>query len=279
MELLDGSPEDLRPKNVGILMFSEKIEKYFRYARIEFVDIPDPSGNGMTEKTFTGPVQRQLKDALSYIKNYVIREKVIKLPEEAEAFRVYNYPFRAIEEILSNAVYHRSYQIFEPITVRLEQDKIEIISHPGFDRSITDEKIRSGDLRARVCRNRRIGDFLKELKLTEGRNTGFPNARKALEENGSEPFVIDMDPDRSYLSVTIKIHDLFVHGNISDKDATYEERIMEILDHKEKTLTELSKEMGYKSIPAKLSRTVSSLHERGKIKKLLKEGRKIVYRI
>ncbi|MCI9501303.1 MAG: hypothetical protein HFG76_04780 [Hungatella sp.] len=45
-------------------MFSEQPERYFRYARIEIVDIPDPTGTNMVEKTFTGPIQRQLKDAL-----------------------------------------------------------------------------------------------------------------------------------------------------------------------------------------------------------------------
>jgi len=37
----------------------------------------------------------------------------------------------------------------------------------------------------RRYRNRRIGEFLKELKLTEGRCTGIPKIRKALRENGS----------------------------------------------------------------------------------------------
>lgn len=44
MQLVAGPPEALRPLNVGLLMFSERPEKYFRYARIEVVDIPDPTG-------------------------------------------------------------------------------------------------------------------------------------------------------------------------------------------------------------------------------------------
>ena len=53
----------------------------------------------MTEKIFTGPIQRQLRDALSYLKNYVIKEAVIKFPEQAEAERILNYPYASIEEI------------------------------------------------------------------------------------------------------------------------------------------------------------------------------------
>lgn len=49
----------------------------------------------------------------------------------AEATRVLNYPFAAVEEVLSNAVYHRSYQINEPITVRITPEGIEVTSFPS----------------------------------------------------------------------------------------------------------------------------------------------------
>ena len=209
MQLLDGPPERRKPRNVALLMFSERPERFFRYARIEVVDIPDPTGTNMVEKIFTGPIQRQLKDTLQYLKNYVLKEAVLKDPHQAEAVRISNYPYAAVEEILANAVYHRSYQINEPITVRITPDAMEITSFPGFDRSITDRQIEQGDLRARIYRNRRIGDFLKELKLIEGRNTGFPNARKALAQNGSGGLSLSMNPERDYLSVTIPVHSYF----------------------------------------------------------------------
>lgn len=184
MQLIRGSEEYLKPRNVGLLMFSDKTGQYFRNARIEVVDIPNPTGEGMTEKVFQGPIQFQLQMALAYIRNYIIAERVYKTDEQPEAIRVFNYPFQAVEEILSNAVYHRSYQVQEPITVRVTKEYMEITSFPGFDRSITDSKITNYDFRAKIYRNRRIGDFLKELHLIEGRNTGFPTALNALVANG-----------------------------------------------------------------------------------------------
>ena len=144
--------------------------------------------------------------ALAYIRNYIIAERVYKTDEQPEAIRVFNYPFKAVEEILSNAVYHRSYQVQEPITVRVTKEYMEITSFPGFDRSITDSKITNYDFRAKIYRNRRIGDFLKELHLIEGRNTGFPTALNALAANGSDRLKIEMDQDRQYLSVIIPVH-------------------------------------------------------------------------
>lgn len=254
MQLLSGPPEDRHPRNVGILMFSEKPERFFRYARIEVVDIPDPTGTNMVEKTFTGPIQRQLKDALLYLKNYALKEVTIKDPQKAEAKRIANYPYAAIEEILANAVYHRSYQINEPITVRITPEAIEITSFPGFDRSISDANIAKYEIRARIYRNRRIGDFLKELKLIEGRNTGFPNALKALKENGSAYPTFEMDEARSYLSVTIPIHPYFQKtGEKGKKEQDYRKKILALLKEKPMTKNELAKAMGYKGITARLT--------------------------
>ena len=75
-----------------------------------------------------------------------------------------------------------AYDVREPIEVRVEQDRIEIVSFPGPDRSVTQEGLKNYRVSSRRYRNRRIGDFLKELHLTEGRNTGFKKIVDALEK-------------------------------------------------------------------------------------------------
>ena len=270
LQIVDGPVERIKPLNVGLLMFSENIEKYFRYARIEVVDIPDPTGTNMVEKVFKGPIQRQLKDALAYINNYVIKQLTIKVEDQAEAIRISNYPYRAIEEILSNAVYHRSYQINEPITVRITNESIEITSFPGFDRSISNKDIEKGEIRSMMYRNRRIGDFLKELRLIEGRNTGFPNAKKALKENGSGNLEFIMDEERRYLSVVIPVHESF----LTKKGNSYEDRIIDLLRKEHLSLTELAIKMGYKGISAKLRDTVNSLIRQKRVFYVLDENNK-----
>lgn len=271
MQLVAGPPEAVKPLNVGLLMFSERPEKYFRYARIEVVDIPDPTGTNMIEKVFTGPIQRQLSDALAFIKNYTLKEVVIKSADRAEATRISNYPYAAIEEILANAVYHRSYQEKEPIMVRITSESIEITSFPGFDRSISDKDIAELRIRARVYRNRRIGDFLKELKLIEGRNTGFPNAIKALKANGSGMPRFEMDNERSFLSVTIPIHPYFLKAS-SDKDTEYREKILVQLRTSPMNRTELAKALGMKGISRKLSAAVEQLIAEGKVVQIVVGG-------
>lgn len=178
MQLISGPIENMKPLNVGILMFTEQPQKYFKYVRIEIIDIPDPVGTNMEEKIFIGPIQKQSKDALLYIKNYILKEVIIKDKNKAESIKYYNYPYAAVEELLANAVYHRSYQVNEPITIRITPDALTITSFPGYDASISDKDIDKFDITSPIYRNRRIGDFLKELHLIEERNTGYPTILK-----------------------------------------------------------------------------------------------------
>lgn len=58
----------------------------------------------------------------------------------------------------------------EPIEITIEPSRISILNCPGPDRSISKEDIEKGDmLKSRRYHNRRLGDFLKELDLTENR--------------------------------------------------------------------------------------------------------------
>ncbi len=211
MNIISELPEYVKPKNVGLMFFSMEPEKFFPYTQIDVVQFPSGlGGNDFIEKTFKGPIHQQLREALLYIRNMVLVEKVIKHPDRAEADRFYNYPYAAIEEALSNAIYHRAYDEREPIEVRIEPDRIEIVSFPGPDRSVTIEGLKSYRVTNRRYRNRRIGDFLKELHLTEGRNTGFKKILDAIEANGSPMPEFETDESRSYFITRFFPHEQFV---------------------------------------------------------------------
>lgn len=62
----------------------------------------------------------------------------------------------------------------------------------------------------RRYRNRRIGDFLKELHLTEGRNTGFKKILNAFETNGSPKPEFETDDDHSYFISRLFVHEGFL---------------------------------------------------------------------
>lgn len=282
MRIIGGPTELRKPLNVGLMFFNDAPDKFFPYARIEVVDKPDPTGEGMTEKIFAGPLDRQLKDSLSYIKNYIIKEMISKVSDAAEAIRIYNYPYAAVEEALCNAVYHKSYQIGEPVTVMITPEKMEITSLPGPDRTITDEDLKNYHLVSKRYRNRRIGDFLKELKLIEGRNTGIPTILRALKNNGSDAPIFETDEERSFFTITIPVNKEFLSkkkknaadGNDKKEPAKHRRTSAEIkqlvldLLAKEESLSkaELVSKMGYTKLTDTVSNAIGELIAGQKIK-------------
>jgi len=220
MNIVDGPVEAIQPKNAGLMFFNEQPEHFFPQTQIDVVHFPEGLGaDSFTEKVFKGPLDRMLASALSYIQATIIKEKVIKHPDRPEASRSFNYPFAAIEEALCNAVYHRSYEIREPIEVRILPDKITVTSFPGPDRSIKKEDIKQYRFLARRYRNRRIGEFLKELDLTEGRGTGIPKILRKIEANGSPFPRFITDDERSYFIVEFPIHPNFL-SEVTEKKSS-----------------------------------------------------------
>ncbi len=207
MNIVGGSSETPLPKNVGLMFFAKNPADFFPHTQIDVVKLPSGAGgNKIIEKSFFGPINSQIRESLHYINTTVLEEVTIKSPHKAEADKFFNYPYQAIEELLVNAVYHRSYQEREPIEVRILPDRITITSYPGPDRSIKLEALASGNFIARRYRNRRIGEFLKELNLTEGRGTGIPKAIQAMTENGSLQPSFESDEDRSFFASILPIH-------------------------------------------------------------------------
>ncbi len=218
MHIAKGPVEDLRPVNVGLLFFSKEPHRFFERAWIELVWHKGGEDSEFKEYYFKGPLQSQLVDVLSFFKTNIISEQVVKRADRAEAVRFYNFPFAAVEEALSNAVYHKSYELGSPIEVQVWPDKIEILSHPGPVPPVN-AQILSTHRRivAREYRNRRIGDFLKELRLTEGRGTGFPTIYTSMETNGSPAPVFETD-EQTHVLVTLPVHVLStVSGQANDQ--------------------------------------------------------------
>ena len=260
MQIADGTKEQLRPKNVGLLFFSENPEKFFPYTKIEVVHFFDDIGDRFVERIFSGSIPEQLKASLLYIKNQVIKEMVIKVPGQAEATRFYNYPYEAIEEVLVNAVYHKSYDIREPIEIRINHDSINILSFEGPMLPIRNEDLSKERVVSRFYRNRRVGDFLKELEFTEGRSTGFPKVYRHLKNNYSPDPKFETDENNLHFLTTIYSHKLFVPKFIELGDK--EKRILEFCKQP-KSSREILELIGISYHSKNINKYVTSLVDAG----------------
>ena len=207
MNVVGGPAEAALPKNVGLLFFNDHPERFFPATQIDVVWFPEGAGGDrFDEKTFTGPLARIARDALSHIQANYLKQTVVKHPDRAEAERFWNYPYAAIEEAVVNAVYHRSYDIREPIEVRITPEDLVVLRFPGPDRSIRMADLQKGKAISRRYRNRRIGEFLKELDLTEGRSTGISKILKVMKGNVSPVPEFETDDDRTYFLIRLPVH-------------------------------------------------------------------------
>ena len=218
MNLLTGPSENRLVKNVAAMMFCEHPEKFFPATQVDIVLFTEGSIENpdilVEVPKIVGPVPKMISETLSYLRTNVIKKRISKPDDKEKSDKAYNYPYQAFEEAVVNALYHRDYQEREPVEITIEPTHIDILSYSGPDRSITTEAIKAAQrLKARRYRNRRLGDFLKELDLTEGRATGIPTIQKSLRENGSDKAVIDTDEDRTYFLMTIPCREDMINSN------------------------------------------------------------------
>lgn len=216
MDLLEG----WRIKNVAAMMFSERPDRFFRQAQIEIVLFPEgreKNPNNLIEvDPIRGSVPQMIEKTLSNLNTNIIKKQIIKPKDRAQSITFYNYPYQALEEAVVNSLYHRDWTIREPVEITIEPERISILSFSGPNHTIPMEAVRSGQsLRPRRYRNRRLGEFLKELDLTEGRATCIPTIQDELQANGSPAAKIETDEERTYFLIDIPCHPDFIKEQIA----------------------------------------------------------------
>jgi ATP-dependent DNA helicase RecG len=213
LELLKSVNAHKVPRHVSLLFFNEIPEKFFPGAQIEIVQFADDAGGDLIEERyFKGPILAQIKSVLDYLKN-INGILVQKKPGQAQAERIVAIPYEAIKETIVNAVYHRSYEpeFAEGIKIYLYPNQMVITSYPGPMPGIEIDDLKQGRMLPHIrARNRRIGQFLKDLQLAERRGTGIPKIQRKMRENGSPAAKFRFDEQRTYFEVTLPIHPRFL---------------------------------------------------------------------
>ena len=285
MDLLTGPKERRMVKNVAAMMFCENPSKFFPYTQVDIVIFPnglEQDPNNMIEvPKIIGPVPSMIKNTLEYLRTNIVKERIIKPKNRAESERFFNYPYQALEEAIVNALYHRDYKEREPVEIRIEPSGISILSYAGPDRSISIEAIKQAKtLKARRYRNRRLGDFLKELNLSEGRSTGIPTIQDELRKNGSPLAQIETDEGRTYFLLEIPCREGFenasgeTHGEtlgdikLTERQLLIYNKIKEDVSLSAKSLSRL---IGFSQ--RTVEREISFLRNNGFIDKTTKENK------
>ena len=161
----------------------------------------------------TGSVTQIIERTLEYLNRMVVMQTIIKPKNDNHSIKFYTYPYQALEESITNSLYHRDYREWEPVVITVEPKGITIQNVGGLDRSNPAADISRGELLiSKRYRNRRLGEYLKELEMTEGRSTGIPTIQNVLKANGSPRAIVVTDEERTFFRITIPCHE--AAGNI-----------------------------------------------------------------
>lgn len=217
MDLYVGPKENRMLRNVAAMMFCEDPSKFFKRTQVEVVYFPEGRLNN-PNNLYEGPVIKgsitQIIDrTLEYLNRMLVMQTVIKPKDSSRSQKFVTYPYQALEESVTNSLYHRDYREWEPVVITVEPQGITIQNVGGPDRSISAADISKCEiLVSKRYRNRRLGEYLKELDLTEGRSTGIPTIQNVLENNGSPRATVVTDDERTFFRITIPCHE--AAGNI-----------------------------------------------------------------
>ena len=194
------------PSNAGILLIGINPlffipGAYVQYVRFNGKEMTDPV---KSEKRFYGDLYSVLKGLNDFIRNVIIEQRPIGTDSMQEYMAV-NYPFRALRELLMNAVMHRNYESNAPTYCYEFSDRIEIINPGGLYGDARPENFpNTSDYRNPV-----IAEAMKNLGYVNRFNIGIRQAQSELQKNGNRPAEFDIGLLTKF-SVTIFKHRIFL---------------------------------------------------------------------
>ena len=170
----------------------------------------DAGGDLIEEKVFRGPLSQQIRQVLDYLDG-LSTSVIRKVPGQAEAVHFVAFPYEAMEEAISNAVLHRSYESPpEPIKVYLYPNRLQITSYPGPVPGLDHRDLLPNRAAAAGPATAASGSFSKSFAWPRCAARGSPRFGAKMRENGSPEPEFDFDEARVYFRVVLPAHPGYV---------------------------------------------------------------------
>ena len=169
----------------AILLFGKNPQLFFPRARIRFIRYEGNKEKFGTEMNvikdviFEGTILKQINDAIAYL-NTQVKEKTY-LGQDGLFVTEEEYPKFVRQEIIVNAVTHRSYSISgTDIQIKMFDNRI-VVESPGKLPGL----VRTNNIRyTHFSRNPRIAEFLKAYKFVKEYGEGVDRMYNELESAG-----------------------------------------------------------------------------------------------
>lgn len=133
------------PTLLGLLMFGPHPEKHWQgaYIRMESYRADRPEGKPAHSLHLTGPLPRQIEEAVSYLRVSPLNPTASAKRDEGR-FDFPAYSISALHEAVVNAVVHRDYAALSPVVIRLYPGRIEFHSPGALRDGLTPDHLYAG---------------------------------------------------------------------------------------------------------------------------------------
>lgn len=174
---------DAVPTATAILMLGKSPQDWFPGATISWRRV---AGTNLTdetldERTLTGTIPDQLRRIDEFM-DAAIATSVAMGP--VTHLKVTNYPIAALQQLVRNAVMHRSYEVANtPVRLTWYSDRVEILNPGGPFGAVTPETF--GQPGFTDYRNPTLAEALKGYGFVEQFGQGLEIVRRTLATNGN----------------------------------------------------------------------------------------------
>jgi ATP-dependent DNA helicase RecG len=193
--------EEPTPTVLGVLVLSTRTRDFIPGAYVQFLRIAgrtlaDPVAD---EQLIDGPVVEVLRRVDEKLAAH--NRTAVDLTSGSRERRTSLYPMPALQQIVRNAVMHRSYEATNaPIRVTWYDDRIEIMSPGGPFGSVTVDNF--GQPGVSDYRNPSLAEALRVLGFVQRFGVGIATARRELQANGNP--ALEFEVNQSHVGVTLR---------------------------------------------------------------------------
>lgn len=201
----------------------------------------DNGGEIMNERRFEGCLYKMLPQLENFIRDGIVTKRPVPVSILREK-DVQNYPFKALRELLMNAVMHRDYQSNMPTRLYQYDTHIEIMNPGGLYGQARPENFPH----VNDYRNSVVAGMMRTLKYVNMFNHGVSEVQALLRDNSSPEAEFNVNLVTAFGVIVREPQNLTIQKthetiqNTIQKDATsIQKAIQKRLDERGITITDL----------------------------------------
>lgn len=188
------------PTYAALIMFGRNPRYFMMGDYIQYVRFKgnDNSGQILNERRFEGCLYKVLPELENFIRDGIVTNRPVPVSILREK-NVQNYPYKALRELMMNAVMHRDYQSNMPTRLYQYDNHIEIMNPGGLYGQARPENFPY----VNDYRNGVVAEMMRTLNYVNMFNHGVRDVQQLLKENDSPEAVFNIDLVTAF-SVVVK---------------------------------------------------------------------------